>query len=32
MVNSVTKKDLVNFMKKYFNYDNYTRVDLKPEK
>ena len=32
MVNAVTNKDLVNFMKKYFNYDNYTRVDLKPEK
>ena len=32
MVNSVTSKDIVNFMKKYFKYDNYVRVDLKPEK
>ena len=32
MVNSITKKDLVNFMKKYFKTDSYTRVDLKPEK
>ena len=31
MVNSISKKDLVNFMKKYFKTDSYTRVDLKPE-
>lgn len=31
MVNSISKKDIVNFMKKYFKTDSYTRVDLKPE-
>lgn len=31
MVNSISKKDIVNFMKKYFKTDGYTRVDLKPE-
>lgn len=32
MVNSITKKDIVNFMNKYFKYDQYIRVDLLPEK
>ncbi len=30
LVNSITTKDMVNFMKKYFNFDNYTRVNLYP--
>ena len=32
LVNSITKKDIVNFMKTYFKFDQYTRVDLLPEK
>ena len=32
LVNSITKEDIMNFMKTYFNFDNYTRVDLRPEK
>lgn len=32
MVNSITKKDVINFMNTYFKYDQYTRVDLLPEK
>ncbi len=31
LVNSVTKKDIVNFMKKYYKLDQYIRVDLYPE-
>lgn len=32
LVNSITKKDIVNFMKTYFKFDQYSRVDLLPEK
>lgn len=31
LVNSITKKDIINFMKTYFKMDQYTRVDLYPE-
>lgn len=31
LVNSITKQDIINFMKTYFKLDTYTRVDLKPE-
>ncbi len=31
VVNSITKKDMINFMKSYFDIDSYVRVDLKPE-
>jgi hypothetical protein len=30
VVNSVTKKEMVEFMKKYFNTDVYTRADMHP--
>lgn len=32
LVNSITKKDMINFMNTYFKVDNYVRVDLVPEK
>lgn len=31
MVNSITKKDMVEFMKKYFKPEIYTRADMHPE-
>jgi len=31
LVKSITKKDIINFMKTYFKFDQYTRVDLYPE-
>ena len=31
VVNSVTKKEMVEFMKKYFNPDIYSRADMHPE-
>ena len=32
LVNSITAEDIMNFMKTYFKFDTYTRVDLRPEK
>lgn len=31
MVNSITKKDMIEFMKKYFKPEIYTRADMHPE-